>query len=76
MACITSTGEEMPYKLDGRIIVEHGPKPAKDSSMPGDQSRWFDDDQSCAPVEKASELAEYEPIRSRRPGGFSLALLE
>lgn len=41
--------------------------------MPADQRGWFDDDQCAAPVEEASELGQYESIRSRGWPSFFLA---
>jgi hypothetical protein len=44
--------------------------------MPADQSSWFDDDQSAAPIEEASELGKGEAIRSCRRLGSFLAFLK
>jgi hypothetical protein len=43
--------------------------------MPADQSSWFDNDQSAAPIEEASELGKGQAIRSCRRLGSFLAFL-
>jgi hypothetical protein len=44
---------------------------AESGSMPANQSGWFDDHQSAAPVEEASDLGKDEAIRSCcRPGSL------
>jgi hypothetical protein len=44
--------------------------------MPANQSGWFHDHQSVAPVEKASELGKHKAIRGSGCFGFLLTFLE
>jgi len=44
--------------------------------MAADQSGWFHDHQSAAPVEEASEFRKYEAIASCHWRSFLLAFLE